>query len=66
LTRRCERAQARIIPLVFHRSGDPVLSFRRSWKEACKKAGIPDLLFLSRRHSINDHATRALVRHAFT
>ena len=45
LTRRCERAQARIIPLVFHRRGLPIHSFRRSWKEACKKAGLPGLLF---------------------
>src|SRR5207247_1484238 len=28
-TRRCERAQTRIIPLVFHRKGQPVKSFRR-------------------------------------
>lgn len=47
-TRRCERAQARIIPLVFHRKGRPVQSFRRSWAEACKKAGLPGLLFAHR------------------
>src|SRR5262245_48704570 len=45
ITRRCERAQARIIPLVFHRSGRPIQSFRRSWKKACEKAGLPGLLF---------------------
>ena len=38
LTRRCERAQPRIIPLVFHRSGRPILSFRRSWKKAGEEA----------------------------
>jgi len=58
LTRRCERAQARIIPLVFHRSGRPIHSFRRSWKEACKKAGVPGLLF----HDLRRSAVRNLER----
>jgi integrase len=58
LTRRCERAQARIIPLVFHRSGRPIHSFRRSWKEACKKAGLPGLLF----HDLRRNAVRNLER----
>ena len=58
LTRRCERAQARIIPLVFHRSGRPIHSFRRSWKEACKKAGLPGLLF----HDLRRSAVRNLER----
>ena len=58
LTRRCERAQARIIPLVFHRSGRAIHSFRRSWKEACKKAGVPGLLF----HDLRRSAVRNLER----
>lgn len=44
-TRRCERTQACIIPLVFHRKGRLVKSFKRTWAEACKKAGLPGLLF---------------------
>lgn len=55
LTRRCERAQARIIPLFFHRSGRPIHSFRRSWKKACEKA---DLLF----HDLRRSAVRNLER----
>src|SRR6266849_188130 len=41
ITRRCERAQGRIIPWVFHRSGRPIKSMAKSWKTACKKTGIP-------------------------
>src|SRR5215831_14354048 len=58
LTRGCERGQARIIPLVFHRSGRRIESFRRSWKEACKKAGLPGLLF----HDLRRSAVRNLER----
>ena len=58
LTRRCERAQAQIIPLVFHRSGRPIHSFRRSWKKACEKAGLPGLLF----HDLRRSAVRNLER----
>ena len=58
LTRRCERAQARIIPLVFHRSGRRIGSFRRSWKKACDKAGLPGLLF----HDLRRSAVRNLER----
>jgi integrase len=31
-------------PLVFHRSGKPVKSFRKAWDSACKEAGRPDLV----------------------
>lgn len=58
LTRRCERAQARIIALVFHRSGHPIESFRRSWKKACSQAGLPGLLF----HDLRRSAVRNLER----
>jgi len=58
LTRRCERAQARIIPLVFHRSGRRIDSFRRSWKKACEKAGLPGPLF----HDLRRSAVRNLER----
>jgi integrase len=57
-TRRCERAQARIIPPVFHRKGRPIQSFRRSWKKACEKAGLPGLRF----HDLRRSAVRNLER----
>jgi integrase len=44
ITRRCERAQARIIAHVFHRYGKPIKSLRRAWMTACKDAGRPRLL----------------------
>ena len=41
ITRRCERAQGRIIAHVFHRYGSPIKSLRRAWMTACKKARRP-------------------------
>jgi len=40
-TEALERATGQIIPWIFHRDGKPIKSFRRSWKTACKRAGIP-------------------------
>ena len=36
-----EQAEGRIIPWVFHRAGEPIRTFRRSWITACRKAGVP-------------------------
>jgi integrase len=36
-----ERATGRIIPWLFHRDGQPIKSYRRAWKAACRKAGVP-------------------------
>jgi len=51
-------AQARLVPLVFNRSGRRIESFRRSWKKACEKAGLPGLLF----HDLRRSAVRNLER----
>jgi integrase len=48
LTRRCERAQGRVIQHVFHRSGRPIVTMAKSWKTACRKAGVPGRLLLRR------------------
>jgi len=40
-TEALQREQGQIIPWVFHREGEPIRGFRRSWKTACKKAGQP-------------------------
>ncbi len=58
ITRRCERAQGRIIAHVFHRYGMPIKSFRRAWKTACKDAGRPGLLL----HDLRRSAVRTLER----
>jgi integrase len=57
-TRRCERTQARIIPWVFHRKGEPVKSMNRSWRTACEGAGVPGRLM----HDLRRTAVRNLER----
>lgn len=58
ITRRCERAQGRIIANVFHRYGKPIKSLRRAWKTACEDAGRPGLLL----HDLRRSAVRNLER----
>ncbi len=58
ITRRCERAQGRIIARVFHRNGKPIKSLRRAWKTACEDAGRPGLLL----HDLRRSAVRNLER----
>src|SRR5207245_8888008 len=58
ITRRCERAQARIIAHVFHRYGKPIKSLRRAWMTACREAGRPGLLL----HDLRRSAVRNLER----
>jgi integrase len=58
ITRRCERAQGRIIAHVFHRYGRPIKSLRRAWRTACKEAGRPGLLL----HDLRRSAVRNLER----
>jgi integrase len=36
-----QREKGAIIPWLFHRGGKPIKSFTRSWRTACKRAGIP-------------------------
>ncbi len=35
-----EKRRRRIVPWVFHRGGEPIRAFRRSWLMACAKAGL--------------------------
>jgi integrase len=58
ITRRCERAQGRIIAHVFRRDGRPIKSLRRAWRTACKDAGLPGLL----PHDLRRSAVRNLER----
>ena len=45
-------------PWVFHRNGQPIKYFRKAWRTACRKAGVPDRLF----HDARRSAVRNLVR----
>lgn len=53
-----EHRTKRIIPWVFHRHGTQIREFRRAWKSACRKAGVPGAHF----HDLRRTAVRNLVR----
>ena len=48
----------RLAEFLFHRGGEPVQEFRKSWKTACTKAGCGNLLF----HDLRRSAVRDLIR----
>lgn len=47
-----------IVPLVFHRDGEPIVSFLRAWHSACRAAGLPGQI----PHDLPRTAMRNLVR----
>jgi len=53
-----EQARGIIVRHVFHRDGEPVRSFRRSWATACKAAGVPNRIV----HDFRRTAARNLSR----
>lgn len=53
-----ERELGRIVPWVFHRGGEPIRAFRRSWAKACAAAGVPGLI----PHDLRRSAVRNLER----
>lgn len=57
-TRAVERQTGRIVPWVFHRDGQPIRDFRKSWQTACRRAGVPGRL----RHDFRRTAVRNLER----
>jgi len=48
-----------LCPLVFHRDGEPVAEFRKSWASACKAAGVAGRLFHDFRRTAVRHMVRA-------
>lgn len=47
-----------IVPWVFHRDGEPIVTFKKSWRAACKAAGCPGRI----PHDLRRSAVRNLVR----
>ena len=52
------KQSGRIVSLVFHRDGERIRSFRRSWLTACKAAGVPGRIL----HDFRRTAVRNLER----
>jgi integrase len=48
-----------IAALIFHHNGKPIVDIRKAWKSACKKAGVPGLLFHDLRRSAVKHLDEA-------
>lgn len=45
-------------PLIFHRAGRAIVDFKKSWKTACRLAGVPGLLL----HDLRRSAVRDMIR----
>jgi integrase len=54
-----ENGTARMVEYIFHRDGQPVGEFRKSWKAACKKAEVSGRLFHDLRRSAVRNMTMA-------
>src|SRR5262249_27268431 len=53
-----ERKHRRLCPSVFHWGGHPITNLRRSWRSACRAAGLPGRLL----HDFRRTAVRNLIR----
>ncbi len=57
-TRAIEKEKGIVCPWVFHRDGEPIRYYRRSWLTACREAGAPGKI----PHDFRRSAVRNLVR----
>ena len=57
-TRALEKTTGQIVPWIFHRDGRPIKTFYRSWKTACKQAGVSGRIM----HDFRRTAVRNLER----
>ena len=57
-TDQVQRRLGAIVPLVFHREGQPIASMDHAWRSACTRAGCPGRLF----HDLRRTAVRSLER----
>src|SRR5205085_420851 len=55
---KAEDGTTRVMELVFHREGSPIVDFRKAWRNACAAAGVPGRLL----HDLRRTAARNLVR----
>jgi integrase len=53
--------QTYMSPLVFHKKGEPVGDFRKSWNKACELAGFPNKIFHDFRRTAARNFSRAQV-----
>lgn len=58
LTDALQKRLGRIVPHVFHRQGEPIRSFYKAWRKACRGAGCPGRI----PHDFRRTAVRNLVR----
>ena len=57
-TREFGRKRGAVVRWVFHRRGERIGSLQRSWRTACRKAGVPGMIL----HDLRRTAVRNLVR----
>ena len=57
-----KREKGIICPFVFHRNGKPIKSFYKTWRTACKKAGVPGRIM----HDFRRTAVRNIDRRGIT
>ena len=57
-TSELERSEGRLVPWVFHRHGKQLSDIYTAWRRACRRAGVPELLF----HDLRRSAVRNMER----